>query len=215
MRIDDNTERMDNGKFHPTPGQTIGPFFGYAEGYDQVHLPFLDGGHLVPPQSPGSVRLTGTVYDGNGDPIPDAMLEIWQADENGNIPQQTGSLVRDGWSFTGWGRATVDNVGTYNFSTVNPGPTEEGKAPFISLVLFARGLLNKLHTRIYLPEDTEALKNDPLLSSLDDTRGNTLIAKRGEDGSLNFDVWIQAKGENADKETTFLQFPGIEYPVHD
>lgn len=215
MRIDLNDkdlERTPEGNLVPTPGQTIGPFFGYASGYEQVHLPFRDGNHLINPGRPEAVRLTGVVYDGNGTPIPDAMLEIWQADENGDIPQESGSLVRDGWTFTGWGRATVDNEGRYTFSTVNPGPTEEGKAPFIHLVVFARGLLNKLHTRIYLPEDTAALESDPLLSSLDETRRQTLIARRGEDGSLHFDVWLQALEDNADKETVFLQFPGIDYP---
>ncbi|MDI3330205.1 MAG: protocatechuate 3,4-dioxygenase subunit alpha [Micrococcus sp.] len=212
MRIDQNqldAARSGEEKLVPTPGQTIGPFFGYADGYEQVHLPFRDGNHLVNPARPDAVRLTGTVYDGNGDPIPDAMLEIWQADAEGNIPQETGSLVRDGWTFTGWGRATVDNVGTYTFSTVNPGPTEEGKAPFIHLVVFARGLLNKLHTRIYLPEDTAALEKDALLSSVDADRRSTLIAERQADGSLLFDVHLQGE-----KETVFLQFPGIEYPDH-
>ena len=212
MRIDQNqldAARSGEEKLVPTPGQTIGPFFGYADGYEQVHLPFRDGNHLVPPARPEAVRLTGTVYDGNGDPIPDAMLEIWQADSEGNIPQESGSLIRDQWTFTGWGRATVDNEGTYNFSTVNPGPTEEGKAPFIHLVVFARGLLNKLHTRIYLPEDTAALEKDALLSAVDPERRSTLIAERQADGSLLFDVHLQGE-----KETVFLQFPGIEYPDH-
>ena len=212
MRIDENTERNADGKLTPTPGQTIGPFFGYAKPHEQVHLPWWDGQNLVPPASPKAVRLTGTVYDGEGAPIPDAMVEIWQADENGEIVQRDGSLVRDGWTFTGWGRAWVDNVGTYNFSTVNPGPTEEGKAAFFHMVVFPRGLLNKLHTRLYLPEDTDALAADPMLNSLDETRRKTLIAERQPDGSLKFDVWVQGQGEHADKETVFLQFPGIESP---
>lgn len=215
MRVDVNSERDAQGRLIPTPGQTIGPFFGYADGYEQVHLPFRDGQNLVPPGRADALRLTGTVYDGNGDPIPDAMLEIWQADAQGVISQEDGSLVRDGFTFTGWGRGTVDNVGTYTFSTVEPGATGEGKARFISLVVFARGLLNKLHTRVYLPEDTEALAADPLLQSLPEERRRTLIAERLDDGSLRFDVWIQGRGEHADKETVFLQFPGIEYPEQD
>ncbi|KFC52479.1 protocatechuate 3,4-dioxygenase subunit alpha [Micrococcus luteus] len=214
MRIDENTERAPDGTLIPTPGQTIGPFFGYADGYEQVHLPFRDGQNLVPPGRADALRLTGTVYDGNGDPIPDAMLEIWQPDAEGVIAQEEGSLLRDGFTFTGWGRATVDNAGTYTFSTVEPGATGEGKARFIHLVLFARGLLNKLHTRVYLPEDAEALEHDPLLSSLPEERRRTLVAERLDDGSLKFDVWIQGRGEHADKETVFLQFPGIEYPRH-
>lgn len=215
MRIDENTERAADGTLIPTPGQTIGPFFGYADGFQQVHLPFRDGDRLVPPGRADAVRLTGTVYDGDGVPVPDAMLEIWQPDAQGVIAQEEGSLLRDGWTFTGWGRGTVDNAGSYTFTTVDPGATAEGKAPFIHLVVFARGLLNKLHTRIYLPEDTAALAADPLLSSLPEERRRTLIAERLDDGSLRFDVWIQGRGENEDKETVFLQFPGIEYPQHD
>lgn len=179
----------------PTPGQTIGPFYGYA-------LPFDKGEELVNQAHPNSVRLHGVVSDGNGDPIPDSMLEIWQADENGNIISRDGSLVRDGYTFTGWGRVAVDNVGHYTFTTLNPGATEEGKAPFIMLTVFARGLLNRLFTRIYLPEDTAALANDPLLASLPEERRKSLIATREEDGSLRFDIRLQ--GED---ETVFLSYP--------
>lgn len=182
-------------KLVPTPGQTIGPFYGFA-------LPFKDGHKLVDRAHPGSIRLHGTVYDGNGVPVPDSMLEIWQADENGQIPQKDGSLIRDGFTFTGWGRVAVDNVGHYTFQTVNPGATDEGKAPFIMLVVFARGLLNRLFTRIYLPEDTAALENDWLLKSLPQDRRNSLIATREENGDLRFDIHLQ--GEN---ETVFLQYP--------
>lgn len=183
-------------KLTATPGQTIGPFYGYA-------LPFEKGGELLAPGLPGAIRLQGTVRDGAGDPIPDALLEIWQADAEGNIPQKTGSLVRDDYTFTGWGRVPVDNTGNYTFTTVNPGPTEEGSAPFISVVIFARGLLNKLHTRMYLPEDQDALAADPLLSSLPEDRRRTLIATREADGGLRWDIKLQ--GED---ETVFLAYPG-------
>ncbi|TFH54476.1 protocatechuate 3,4-dioxygenase subunit alpha [Glutamicibacter arilaitensis] len=182
-------------KLTPTPGQTIGPFYGYA-------LPFEKDNELVNQAHPNSVRLHGVVYDGNGEIIPDALLEIWQADENGNVVSRDGSLVRDGYTFTGWGREAVDNAGHYTFTTVNPGATEEGKAPFIMLTVFARGLLNRLFTRIYLPEDTEALANDPLLASLGEAERATLIAAREDDGSLRFDIRLQ--GEN---ETVFLSYP--------
>lgn len=182
-------------KLTPTPGQTIGPFYGYA-------LPFEKDNELVNQAHPNSVRLHGVVYDGNGEVIPDALLEIWQADEDGNVVSREGSLVRDGYTFTGWGRTAVDNVGHYAFTTVNPGATEDGKAPFIMLTVFARGLLNRLFTRIYLPEDTAALANDPLLASLSEAERQTLIATREADGSLRFDVRLQ--GEN---ETVFLSYP--------
>lgn len=186
-------------KLKPTPGQTVGPFFGYA-------LPFDKDNELLAPGSAGSIRLQGTVYDGAGEPIPDAILEIWQPDSEGNVVQRTGSLVRDGYTFTGWGRAAVGNTGVFTFTTVNPGPTEPvpGKpaaAPFISVAVFARGLMNRLFTRIYLPENQEALAADPLLSSLDPDRRSTLIARRDADGGLTWDLRLQ--GEN---ETVFLDF---------
>ncbi|GAB3571370.1 protocatechuate 3,4-dioxygenase subunit alpha [Arthrobacter alkaliphilus] len=188
-------------KLTPTPGQTVGPFFGYA-------LPFDKDNELLAPGSAGSIRLQGTVYDGAGEPIPDAILEIWQPDSEGNVVQRTGSLVRDGYTFTGWGRAAVGNTGVFTFTTVNPGPTEPlpGKpaaAPFISVAVFARGLMNRLFTRIYLPENEEALAADPLLSSLDPERRSTLIARRDADGGLTWDLRLQ--GEN---ETVFLDFEG-------
>lgn len=214
MRIDENTERTPDGRLIPTPGQTIGPFFGYATGFEQVHLPWRDGQNLVPPGRADALRLSGTVYDGNGDVVPDAMIEIWQADADGVISQEDGSLVRDGFTFTGWGRCAVDNAGRYTFSTVEPGVVDEGRARFIHLVVFARGLLNKLHTRVYLPEDAELIAQDAFLNSLDEDRRRTLIGTRAEGGSLEFDIWIQGRGEHAAKETVFLQFPGIDYPQH-
>lgn len=182
-------------KLAATPGQTVGPFYGYA-------LPYERDNELVHPSHPGAVRLHGTVYDGGGAVIPDALLEIWQADSDGHVVAQAGSLVRDGYTFTGFGRTAVDNEGNYNFTTLNPGTTQEGKAPFILLTVFARGLLNRLFTRIYLPEDTSALAADPLLSSLEAADRATLLATREADGALRFDVRLQGEGE-----TAFLAYP--------
>src|SRR5664279_262397 len=92
-----------------TPGQTVGPFFGYA-------LPYPGGDCLVPVGHPEAVRLTGRVFDGLGDPVPDALIEIWQADQTGAIVQRAGSLHRDGHTFTGWGRAATDYTGRYSFT---------------------------------------------------------------------------------------------------
>lgn len=189
------SERATAGALVPTPGQTVGPFFHFA-------LPYDGGESLVPTSQPGAIRLHGTVTDGHGAPIPDAMLEIWQTDEHGNISTEPGSLRRDPYVFTGWGRAGTDAAGHYRFTTVNPGATDERSAPFISVCVVARGLLNRLFTRVYLPEDAAALAADPLLSSLDEERRATLVGTREEDGALRFDVRLQ--GEN---ETVFLQFP--------
>lgn len=189
---------MTETKLTATPGQTVGPFYGYA-------MPWPGDNELVPPAKDGAVQLHGNVYDGAGALVPDAILEIWQPDENGDVSSNSGSLRRDGFTFTGFGRSEVDPQGRFVFSTLNPGATEPGKAAFISVVIFARGLLNRLFTRIYLPEDTEALAADPLLSSLEADERDRLIATREADGSLCFDIRLQ--GEN---ETPFLRFPSHE-----
>jgi protocatechuate 3,4-dioxygenase, alpha subunit len=176
-----------------TPGQTVGPFFGYA-------LPFERGSELVPPRSAGAIHLHGVVTDGDAKPVPDALLEIWQADEHGQLPTGSGALRRDGWTFTGWGRASTDDEGHYGFTTVLPGATAPGSAPFIAMTVFARGLLNRLFTRIYLPG--EHLADDPLLASLPTDRRDTLIGIPEPNG-LRFDISLQ--GPN---ETVFLRFPG-------
>lgn len=178
----------------PTPAQTVGPFYGYA-------LPFEKDNELLAPGLTGSIRLSGTVYDGAGETVPDAVLEIWQPDADGRIVQRTGSLRRDGYTFTGWGRGAVGYSGVFTFTTVNPGPTSRGAAPFISVAIFARGLTNRLFTRIYLPENEEALARDPLLTSLEPERRRTLLARRDPDGGLTWDVHLQGEGE-----TVFLDF---------
>lgn len=179
-----------------TPGQTVGPFFGYA-------LPFDRCNELVPPGSPNAVQLHGVVADADGRGLPDALLEIWQADADGSIPNASGSLHRDGWTFTGWGRATTDEAGRYTFTTVIPGVAEPVAAPFILITVFARGLLNRLFTRAYIPG--EQLWNDSLLNTLTPERRDTLIATRDQTG-LRFDIQLQ---DSPDKpETVFLRYPG-------
>lgn len=174
-----------------TPGQTVGPFFHFGllyEGSDE----------LVPAGSAGATRLHGRVFDGAGDPLRDALIEIRQADAAGVIPVVEGSLRRRGGVFTGWGRAATDPAGRYSFTTLEPGATHEGAAPFFSVVVFARGLLNRLFTRAYLPG-----ASDPLLTSLDGAARQSLLTVREPDGSLRFDIHLQGA-----QETTFLSFPG-------
>lgn len=179
-----------------TPGQTIGPFF-------HCGLPFPGDCALVPPGRPGAVRLHGFVYDGAGDGVPDALLEIRQADAAGTVPAAPGSLRRAGAPFTGWGRSSTDSGGRYWFSTIEPGATRQGRAPFFAVTVFARGLLNRLFTRIYLPADESMLRLDPLLGGLDPQRRAGQVAVRETDGSLRFDVHLQGA-----QETVFLSFPG-------
>lgn len=176
-----------------TPGQTIGPFFGFA-------LPFERGNELVASNSPNAVQLHGVVTDGAGAPVPDALLEIWQADADGKVPSSTGSLHRDGWTFTGWGRASTDPDGHYSFTTVKPSSVQHNSAPFIAITVFARGLLNRLFTRAYIPDGR--LDGDPLLNSVPVDRRHTLIAVPDQHG-LRFDVRLQGADE-----TVFLRYPG-------
>lgn len=175
-----------------TPGQTIGPFFGYA-------LPYEGGPELVPAGHAQAIRLTGRVLDGAGEPIPDALIELWQADASGTIVQSPGSVHRDGWTFTGWGRAATDNAGVYTFTTVEPGIVDGSTAPWFALTVFARGLLNRLFTRAYLPHD--GLADDPLMQSVDAERRSTLTAVPDNTG-YTFDIRLQGPDE-----TVFLRFP--------
>jgi protocatechuate 3,4-dioxygenase, alpha subunit len=178
----------------PSPGQTVGPFF-------HLGLPIERGNELVPAASPDAIRLHGRVLDGDGNAVPDAIIELWQADPDGNVVREPGSLTRDGWTFTGWGRAATDPEGHYWFSTLEPGPTEAGRPPFFALTVFARGLLDRLFTRVYLP-DPELFGADPVLSALSPERQATLVSVREARG-LRFDIRLQGEGE-----TVFLSYPG-------
>ncbi|ALG87030.1 protocatechuate 3,4-dioxygenase [Gordonia phthalatica] len=156
---------------------------------------------LVPAGSVGSILFHGVVYDGDGVPVPDAMIEIWQADAAGTVSQSTGSLRRDGWTFSGFGRASTGRDGRYTFSTVTPGVTEEGRPPFFAVTVFARGLLDRLFTRAYLPGND--MTGDALWNSVPADRRPTLLAEADGQG-FRFDVHLQG-----DDETVFLRYPGM------
>ena len=175
-----------------TPAQTVGPFFGYA-------LPYDGGNELLPPHAPGTIRLHGTVYDGDGAAVPDAIIELWQADAAGAPVEEPGSLHRDGYTFTGFGRAAVDGRGDYGFSTIKPGPMHDGAAPYILVTVFARGLLHHLFTRAYFgDEPTNAA--DPALLAVGE-RAATLVAAKDGEASYRFDIRLQGAGE-----TVFFDF---------
>ncbi len=180
----------------PTAGQTVGPFFGFA-------LPYAGGSELVPPAHPDAIRLHGYVRDGQGQPVPDAMIEIWQTDPDGKVVRREGSLHRDGWTFTGWGRAATDNDGHYTFSTLRPGPHQPGRLPFFAVTVFARGLLDRLFTRAYLPGDA----TEEFLDGLEPQQRTTLLVVPDGDRSLRFDIRLQGEGE-----TVFLDFGHTRLP---
>lgn len=183
----------------PTAGQTIGPFFKFGLAYERMN-------EVAFPHSPGAVALTGGVYDGAGAPIPDAVIEIFGADSDGTVPTARGALHRDGFSFTGFGRAMTTDDGRYHFWTRDPGvtaavPGRQPSAPFFAAVVYARGLPDKLHTRIYLPEHEELRAGDPFLSGLTDDERASLIATRTPDGYLRHDIHLQGE-----RETAFIAF---------
>jgi protocatechuate 3,4-dioxygenase, alpha subunit len=179
--------------FACTPGQTIGPFFGLA-------LPYAGDAGLVGEAHPAAIRLRGTVYDGAGAGVPDALVELWQPDSAGRIPRQPGSLRRDGAAFTGWGRAATDALGHYAFTTMTPGTAGAGGSPFFAIAVFARGLLNRLFTRAYLPG--VASESDQLLAAVDAARRSTLLCVAESDcAAYRFDIHLQ--GPN---ETVFLEY---------
>ncbi len=155
-----------------TPSQTVGPFFG-------VGLPFEKGEQVAPPGSAGVIRIEGQVLDGKGEPVPDALLEIWQPT-------------------TGFGRARTDSEGAFSFTTPKPGatPAPGGRmqAPHLNVTVFARGLLRHLVTRMYFPDETEANAADPALNLVEPARRQTLIAKNSG-GVLHFDVRLQGERE--------------------
>jgi protocatechuate 3,4-dioxygenase, alpha subunit len=175
----------------PTPSQTVGPFFDYA-------LPYEGGERLVAPDHPAALRIVGTVFDGAGEPAPDALIEIWQANRAGRYrhPDDAREEVPLEDGFSGFGRCPTDAEGRYEFLTVKPGAVPP-QAPHIAVIVLARGLLRQLVTRIYFPDEDAANAADPLLASIEDPAvRSTLIARPG-DGVLGFDIHLQGERQTA------------------
>ncbi|MEQ3554186.1 protocatechuate 3,4-dioxygenase subunit alpha [Pseudonocardia nematodicida] len=187
---------------HPlTPSQTVGPYLSLG-------LPWPDGPDVVPEGTPGAVTIGGTVYDGNGSVVPDAMIETWQADPDGRFdhpddPRGAQEPAVEG--FRAFGRAPTGDDGRWSVRTVLPGALpglgdEPGQAPHIDVSVFARGLLDRLVTRIYFPEFAEANATDPLLADVPVDRRDTLVATPDGEGRYRFDIRLRGDGE-----TVFLQ----------
>jgi len=194
-----------------TPSQTIGPFFA-------VGLIWPDGPEVVPEGTPGAVLIGGRVLDGAGAPVADALIETWQADPQGDFAHPDdprgpgGSGGPPGWSpggsgdggFRGFGRSATDAEGRWAIRTVKPGPlpAPDGgtEAPHLDVSVFARGLLGRLVTRVYFPDEPQANAADPLLGSIPDPEVRArLVAVPDGEGGLRFDIHLQGE-----RETPFL-----------
>jgi protocatechuate 3,4-dioxygenase alpha subunit len=186
-----------------TPSQTVGPFFKYGlTPMRQYAWNDAFTANLVTPDASGErIRVEGTVYDGDGAPVPDCMLEVWQADAQGRFADPQDKRALPNAAFRGFGRCGTDGDGRYSFDTIKPGsvPDPDGKpqAPHLLLAVFARGMLRHLYTRIYF--DGEAANaGDPVLALVPADRRATLIAKRqpGNGGTVyELDLRLQGGDE--------------------
>jgi protocatechuate 3,4-dioxygenase, alpha subunit len=189
-----------------TPWQTLGPFFHYALSYpggaDLVHASeagarpdLVPAQHFllarprreVPPEGE-VIEIAGRVIDGAGEPLPDALVETWQADARGGF----------GEGFAHFGRAATGDDGGFRFRTIRPGrtpgPGNSLQASHIAVAVMGRGLLRRLVTRIYF-EGERGLDEDPVLSLVPEARRSTLIARSTAPGAYRFDVVLQGPGE--------------------
>jgi protocatechuate 3,4-dioxygenase alpha subunit len=166
-----------------TPAQTIGPFFSHA-------LPWPDGPHVVPADAPGGFWLRGVVRDGAGEPVPDALIESWQADKAGRF---------NAGGFGGFARCPTDEAGRWAIRTVKPGPVPgpDGRpqAPHLALAVFARGLLHRVVTRVYFADEAAANATDPVLAALPEPDRATLLARPTGENGYAFDIRLQGEHE--------------------
>ena len=169
-----------------TPSQTVGPYF-------RIGLDWPQAWRLASDDSAAPrVVLRGRVLDGAGASVPDALLEIWQADSAGHYH------LSSEHGFRGAGRCAVDAEGGFRFETVKPGavvaPNGGWQAPHINLLVMARGLLQHLYTRIYFPDDAALHSDDTVLACVPAARRATLIAKPLQN-EFHFDLHLQGQHE--------------------
>ena len=194
-----------------TPSQTVGPFFAYGlsphSRCDWAPDKIYDwketvGANLITPDATGTkIRVEGCVFDGDGKPINDAMIEIWQADAQGRYSHARGEKPRPNAKFTGFGRSATDKQGVFSFDTIKPGsvPGPGGKlqAPHIVVCIFSRGMLRQVYTRLYF-SDEAGNAADPILAMVPAERRDTLIAhKQAGSGPpvYRFDIRVQGADE--------------------
>lgn len=222
MALDNQSPEL----FGQTPWQTVGPFFHYG-------LPWKGGADLVgdldigarPELTPDGhfllngprtrgviagrvIEITGKVVDGDGQPVPDALIEIWQANAAGRYrsPDDPRTDLPLDDDFIGFGRSSTDEAGEYRFRTVlpgrTPGPGNSLQAPHIAVGVLGRGITKRLVTRLYF-EDGEGNPEDPILALAPEARRHTLIARRVGESPLAYRFDIVLRG---DGETVFFDF---------
>ncbi len=182
------TESLDT-----TPSQTVGPYLS-------IVLPWADGPDVMAPESSDAITIVGRLLDGAGQAVPDGLIEVWQADPDGRFPHPDdprGAVEYPG--FRGFGRCATDADGAFTFRTVKPGALPDGaggsEAPHLDVSVFARGLLHRLVTRMYFPDEPAANADDPVLRDLDEQARQLLIANAAGPGALRFDIHLQGEGE--------------------
>lgn len=195
------------GYLKESASQTAGPYvhIGCTPNFVGIHGVFekdLGSGALYNDQTRGQrITIRGTVYDGGGNALKDALVEIWQADDAGfyNSPSETRGAADP--NFVGWGRSPGDmDTGEFVFETIKPGrvPFKDGRwmAPHVTFWIVARGINIGLHTRMYFPEEETANAEDPILARIEHkVRVPTLIAKKEGDNTYRFDIRLQGEGE--------------------
>jgi protocatechuate 3,4-dioxygenase, alpha subunit len=182
-----------------TPSQTVGPFFKYGltPGGQYAWNDAFTGDMITPDTTGERIRVEGRVFDGDGQPVPDCMLEVWQADAQGRFADPQDKRALPNTKFRGFGRTGTDANGVYAFDTIKPGsvPDPDGKpqAPHLLVAVFARGMLRHLYTRIYFG-DEKGNDSDPVLALVPADRRATLIAER-EGAVYKLDLRLQGGDE--------------------
>jgi protocatechuate 3,4-dioxygenase, alpha subunit len=178
--------------FGTTPWQTVGPFF-------DIGLPWERGSCAVAETSAGAITISGALYDGGGEPVPDGLIETWQADPAGrfaDLHDHGGPSTLDG--FRGLARCATGDDGSYRIVTVKPGPVPGPsgctQAPHVDVSVFARGMLRRCVTRIYFSDEEQANTADHLLARVPAARRPTLLARAIDDG-YRFDIRLQGPEE--------------------
>ncbi|MBF0277813.1 MAG: protocatechuate 3,4-dioxygenase subunit alpha [SAR324 cluster bacterium] len=192
-----------------TPSQTVGPYFDYGLTPERYGKTGIANNILTKKETQGiRIRLEGQVFDGEGSPISDALIEIWQSNSQGRYrhPNDDREEFALDEHFHGFGRAPTNNNGEYWFETIKPGPVPSRgnvlQAPHINLIVMMRGMLVHAYSRLYFSDELEANSNDPVLSSIEEERRGTLIAVRQERaGQLIYRLDIHMQGE---QETVFF-----------